>query len=232
MSIASSCPRCREPVSIPDDASLAAWVKCPLCGAEFNLREAFDLAPPSLIVLDPGAPVASIPAEGNASLMSETSSSSEIPLVQFPDQAGVSGGLPHFADDEDDDSGDLHIPLDEEAPLDGGAMIGLGQNASANGGDDFSANAFVGDNPIGADALLGFGDPAPEVADHGGVGIESGRPRKRRQSNMLLELVKVVVGGVVGLALAYYILLWMGRDPLEIADKFPSWLLPSGTPRR
>ena len=231
MSIASSCPRCHEPVSIPDDASLAAWMQCPLCRAEFILRDAFDLAPPALIVLDPGPPIASIPTEGNASLMSETSSSSEIPLVQFPDQADDSGGLPHFADDEDDDSGDLHIPLAEEAPLDGGAMIGLGLNASGNGDSAPSASAVVNNDPIVADASFDFGDPAPEGGEVGsGVGIESGQPRKRRQTNMLLEMVKVVVGGVVGLAIGYYIMLWIGEDPFNIADKLPSWLNPGASP--
>ena len=42
----STCPRCCKPVSIPSNVDAAALVRCPLCDAEYPLREAF---PPELI---------------------------------------------------------------------------------------------------------------------------------------------------------------------------------------
>lgn len=56
--------------------------------------------------------------------------------------------------------------------------------------------------------------------------IDSSRPPrrpKRPEPNMAAELVKVVVGGLVGLTLAYLIVLWvLKQDPLQLADKFPA----------
>ena len=48
----STCPRCREQVSIPSGEAPAALVRCPLCKAEYALSEALALAPPELIVVE------------------------------------------------------------------------------------------------------------------------------------------------------------------------------------
>ncbi len=46
MSAVSLCPRCHKPVSLPVGVNLAALVRCPLCDAEYELRDAI---PPKLI---------------------------------------------------------------------------------------------------------------------------------------------------------------------------------------
>jgi LSD1 subclass zinc finger protein len=69
-----------------------------------------------------------------------------------------------------------------------------------------------------------FGQERPAAAGFDAevaAAIES-RPRpKKKAPNMALELVKVIVGGFVGLLVAYQILLCAGRDPLQIAKSWP-----------
>jgi hypothetical protein len=48
----STCPRCLQMVSIPQGLDPATLVRCPLCGAEYLLDAAMNLAPPELIPAD------------------------------------------------------------------------------------------------------------------------------------------------------------------------------------
>ena len=56
------------------------------------------------------------------------------------------------------------------------------------------------------------------------------RARSKRASvGIFGQLLGIVGGGIVGLALGYYVLLWIGGarvDFLEIRDQLPQWLLP------
>ncbi len=45
----STCPKCREQVSIPPGVESAALVRCPLCEAEYPLSDSLSLAPPELV---------------------------------------------------------------------------------------------------------------------------------------------------------------------------------------
>jgi len=57
--------------------------------------------------------------------------------------------------------------------------------------------------------------------------------RQKKQKNPMFEVAKIVIGGVVGIAMAMLILWWgFGRDPLRIAPKvaqysFARWIVPS-----
>ena len=61
MSFTSSCPKCQKEVTVPDRIGAASLVRCPLCEAEFELREALALGPPALVVIeaktDDGQPI-------------------------------------------------------------------------------------------------------------------------------------------------------------------------------
>ncbi len=52
MPILSNCPKCKQPVTVPDGVDPADRVRCPLCDAEYPLSEAMESAPPALIRVD------------------------------------------------------------------------------------------------------------------------------------------------------------------------------------
>ncbi|NQU19844.1 MAG: hypothetical protein HQ567_01070 [Candidatus Nealsonbacteria bacterium] len=52
MPILSNCPKCEQPVTVPDGVDPSGQVRCPLCDAEYPLSEAMASAPPALIPLD------------------------------------------------------------------------------------------------------------------------------------------------------------------------------------
>ncbi|MHB1037900.1 MAG: hypothetical protein ACYC35_25905 [Pirellulales bacterium] len=59
MTSVSNCPRCQQPVTIPRSVDAMAQVRCPLCSAEFPLREALDhavLTPPELVAVGVAPP--------------------------------------------------------------------------------------------------------------------------------------------------------------------------------
>jgi hypothetical protein len=48
----STCPHCSQMVSIPQGWEATTLVRCPLCGAEYPLGAAMDLAPPELMPVE------------------------------------------------------------------------------------------------------------------------------------------------------------------------------------
>ncbi len=221
MSQISTCPRCRLQVSLPARASPAARVKCPLCSAEYALQDALNEMPPMLIVLDPGPVEAAVMSEAAVGAELDAGSTGMLPEVEFPDDAAA-GGLPHFADDGDVaddrdfadgvDDAEGRLSLGDEAPDESGAMIG---------------GAMIG----GAlrDEADGEGDDGEFDLGRGKDGASrptaAGR-RGQRSSGGLGEMVKAVMGGVIGLAIGYYILLWLGKDPMLLKSYLPDWLVP------
>jgi hypothetical protein len=217
MSQISTCPRCRLQISLPEKTSPAAQVKCPLCAAEYTLREALDQVPPMLIVLDPGpveSCVMSEAAVGATGATLDACSTGMLPQVEFPDapEGDEPGGLPHYADDDDVEA---RVSLGDEAPDEGGAMIGgvLRERMRSDEGneeDDFDL------------------DRRHDGASRPGV-LKAPR-RAPRSSGGIGEVLKAVIGAIVGLSIGYYILLWLGRDPLQLksflSDYLPGWLLP------
>src|SRR5437762_1261653 len=119
----STCPRCRLQISLPEKTSPAAQVKCPLCAAEYTLQEALEQVPPMLIVLDPGPVESRVLSETAVGAAVDACSTGMLPQVEFPDapEGDEPGGLPHFGDDEDVEG---RLSLGDEAPDEGGAMIG------------------------------------------------------------------------------------------------------------
>jgi len=52
MPIISKCPKCRQPVTIPDGVDPDAEVRCPLCAVVYPLRQAMAAAPPALVPVE------------------------------------------------------------------------------------------------------------------------------------------------------------------------------------
>jgi hypothetical protein len=200
----STCPRCRLQVSLPERTSPAAQVKCPLCSAEYTLQDALNELPPMLIVLDPGPVESSVMSEACVGAAADACSTGMLPEVQFPAEEGE-GGLPHFADDDDIES---RVSLGDEAPGEGGAMIGSGD------GDEPECD--LGSHGVGLDTSSN-GETA--AASRRGSGKQGG----------VGEFVKAILGAVIGLTIGYLILLWLGRDPVKLKpyfDAYVPWIVP------
>ncbi len=55
MSRVTSCPRCARQVSLPPGDDASAWVRCPLCDAQYPVQAALDYVPPLLEIVPPPA---------------------------------------------------------------------------------------------------------------------------------------------------------------------------------
>lgn len=164
----ATCPKCRDEVRVPSGASDEAQVQCPLCLEEFQLSEALEKLPPSLVVLnDPG---------GN----------------------GASHGGSHFSFGDDhgfDDRGGVALATETktEAPA-----------------FQFESSAPAGDNAVSP--ASSSSRPAPR--------------RRAKQKNMVVEMVKVVLGGVVGLGGAlvalWYLPFGKDCDPFQLGPTIAS----------
>jgi hypothetical protein len=212
MSQISTCPCCRLQVSLPQGVSPAARVKCPLCSGEYTLQEALDQVPPMLIILDSG-PLA-VMSEAAIEAELDAGSTGMLPQVEFP-QSEHEEELPHFADDDDD----ARVALGDEAPAEDGAMIG-GPLRRVAQDDDFDLDEERDGKRNGVTAKAGR-------RGHGGGGQRGGG---QRGGGGFGEFVKVIVGAVVGLVIGYYILLLLGRDPMQLKPLvemyLPEWLVP------
>jgi hypothetical protein len=187
----SSCPKCDEKVTVPNNAPRSARVRCPLCQEEYVLSEVLDKLPPALVLLD-------------------------VPDVVMDDS-------PTGFAEHGDYAGDYRVaPDDRDA-------------APAESEESSESPAFH------------FGGPSAGSATATAKPSFSATPRaKPRKKSPVVEIVKVVVGGVVGLFLAQMILWWIPisslgvpqRDPLQLGQtigkiKFISWIVPAsvrGTP--
>lgn len=89
--------------------------------------------------------------------------------------------------------------------------------------DETPAEEYAAEPAAGAPA--GFGSA---------VAIQRGPRRPKQGVGWFGQLVALVLGGVMGLSIGYYALIWIGgrdKDFLNIADKLPSWAVPKRTPR-
>ncbi len=180
----SSCPKCAEQVTVPNNAPPSARVRCPLCQEEYILSEVLDKLPPALVLLD------------------------------VPEVAGEAVGAAH-----DDDAGDYRFAAD-----DGDTAVAESDESSGTPSFDFGG--------AGAEsAAAGTAAAKPSF-----TATPRAKPRKK---SPVIEIVKVVVGGVVGLFMAQMILWWIPisslgdqqRDPVGFGRtigqySFISWIVP------
>ncbi len=150
MATIAACPKCRGAVAVGEAIDPQSSVRCPTCGAQYQLQAALEIVPPSLEVI---AAPKDQPAHTNAS--------SETHAPDFPTLQEVPHLATHFAS----------IPHAPES---------MAQRISP------------------------------------------------RQKHLLVELVKIILGGIAGLLLGYAILFWGFRvDPFHFAKILPTGLVPS-----
>ena len=175
-----ACPKCNEPVRVPDDCSPSDQLRCPCCREEFPASAVNEQLPPMLEVVSSDAadaagagPTEAGPAESE---MTEVTEASE----------GNGGGWEKLAD--------LAEASDSPEEADGGAF-------SFDTGDDAGATNSA-----------------------------AVRAARYPNKNPAVEFAKIAAGGVLAVPIALFILLWLGRDVLNVGPTIGTylpWLVPA-----
>ena len=233
------CPRCLQLVSGPEGVGLDAPVRCPLCRAEYPLRDAL---PPALIpVGGPAAPVegsaaTGAPVAGAAAATAEVApTAAEAAPADREVGVGAFSGPAEAADTAEGAPGEAGRPAAEpEQPAETEQPVEAEQPAGAAGGEggmfDFlhgdgtSAAAVAEETDDGSKPMIDTDEPSfagfRATADRGDASAPSSmaaRPR-RKEKNVARELLGAVIGGVVGLSIGYYGLNFFGGDQFDFLN--------------
>lgn len=252
MATISNCPECQQQVTLPENSTPQARVLCPLCQAEYPLEEILKSLPPQLVLLDPpttSEPTSAWMAEEDEEDSAEVAatgedsrgeaSGGEEPDSEQPDDPwGAAFGAEEFKADETADDFRANESEEESEEIE----------AEAFGEDDFSGDDFRADESEDEIELepfetanegqsLDFGDSEPnfDAERPGPAGIHgiptiAPLPNRRRRPSALRQMIGVAGGGVMGLSLGYFILLWIGgpqKDFLKVGHKLPALIVPA-----
>jgi ribosomal protein S27AE len=212
MTSISSCPRCQAAVLIASLDTPSQRLRCPTCHEMFTLDEVLDkcieLPPQASLVESNPEPK---PAEDRMTL----APTADEPLT-------LDHGEPVVP---------THVeppPMQEAASADPTPATVAPESAPEE--DEYQ---IAGHAPAPVEEPQ---QPASLSGTSGAHQFETPRRRHRHRKPKPVEvgflgnLVGIVLGGVIGLSLGYWILLWIGgreHDFLEIWDKLPSWSVPA-----
>ncbi|HJT36698.1 MAG TPA: hypothetical protein VJ783_32045 [Pirellulales bacterium] len=227
----SSCPECHRDLTIPEIGDPGQSLRCPLCDAEFAAERILADSvsfPPLAIVVGEAAAAPTGPAELPPQFGQETDqeAENESPASDTADQLA--------ADLQPDTTDSTFATADDEGEID---VTIEGEETEAPpftaGDSDLSRSER---RPSEVDDELG------EIAvDTGGVSHSvapeppslrvAAQPRRKASGwGVLGQLIGMAAGGVVGLAIGYWILLWINprADFLNLRGKLPTWMTPGG----
>ncbi|HET6879138.1 MAG TPA: hypothetical protein VFI31_03220 [Pirellulales bacterium] len=228
----SSCPTCHRDLTIPDLAERQKLLRCPLCDAQFNAEEALADSvkfPPAAIIVD------AADSHGASAAPEVAEQEPERPQYLMTGDAGAEApeyearlftDAPQTIDTEERTEM-REEPVEADAPLADSSQDAPSREAPEAGTTEASPQAENG-------------GVASEVAGEGADYESFGRqvasmrvaPKVRRQTSPLGALGQfagMALGGVLGLAIGYYVLIWIGgsqADFLELRGKLPRWLRP------
>jgi hypothetical protein len=216
-------PRCDEMVTLPAGLTPETKVRCPFSKEEFTVAEILETLPPVLEVLDgPGAgaesPWGVMAAPVAAAAVGETTEGEVVDAEK--DEGGEDAfESPYPGKDEtkekDDDEDIIDLGEEEE-----GAK-GLEEKDKEAAGDDATFPAFAAVDDAAPAGAFDFGAGAEEQGEDGEKKPLSRRPRPAKKKGGPGEIIKIVLGGIAGLAIAQAIIWWgMNKDPFKIAPYF------------
>jgi hypothetical protein len=202
MSTISKCPKCHELVTIPEGVAAGAAVRCPLCRAEYALSVVLDAIPPTLIPVEPRIPPAGLGE------MADAAREAAVP-AEFGRTAVV-------------------------APATAGPVLQswerLAAAADLAAAEAAPAPAETAETDLEPALFGGFAREAAEVSSEKkarrGAEVLAAPfpPRRRRRSGAktspLRKLVGIIGGGVLGLAIGYYLLNWIGGPRFDFLQVY------------
>ncbi|HTQ37579.1 MAG TPA: hypothetical protein VMJ32_01035 [Pirellulales bacterium] len=257
MSNSATCPRCCRVVSLPASDPIQAtrtdaWVRCPLCHSEFRLQEAIDFVPPALEIIPQPAVAVATDVDALAPLPPSTPPGRPLEDQTIPDllinperETFVSPqhefapqqpfapqptlaqpAISQFTAGENDECEDFslspELPAVRAVPMPtragfqikagGGTSSPVAIPATGTANEPWDAAGEIGNQPA-------FFPTAPPKRPRGF--------RRARRRNPIVELLMIIVGGVMGCAIGYGVLLWGFKvDPFDLAKYLPRAILP------
>ncbi|MBN2475340.1 MAG: hypothetical protein JXB62_12070 [Pirellulales bacterium] len=208
MAVISQCPKCRQPVTIPDGIGCDIEVRCPLCADVYPLGEAMAGVPPALIP---------VKTEGTTGQPGGSDATSGSGLVCEPFHVDRS---PKAATESVVGKGPS---TEEEGPRFGSAeKVDAAPQINTTGAGEGSPAIDTGQIPVDSEALAGLrieGDEPPDQPA-GETPARHRRPTQRKQKSVAKELLGAVFGGLLGLAIGYYLLNWFGGQRFDFLNVY------------
>lgn len=192
MPITSKCPKCQQPVAIPDGVEPEAEVRCPLCAVVYPLHEAIAEIPPALI------PVESHTVTGAAP---DSDSAPKSNLISEPFHTAESTDTAESPDAEQD--------VEESPQTDGAAADGV------------TPKIDIGQTPVDREVFAGFRlqeDEASQGETSDATPSQQGRRKRKREKSAAKEIVGAILGGFLGLAIGYYTLNYLGGERFDFMN--------------
>lgn len=218
MPFVANCPACEKLITIPRKSDPQSRVRCPLCEEEYLLDEALKNIPPQLQLLEvPQAAPASIgPADnrsatGTSSEPWKDSSTQQQPLGDQDESQSID--VEQFDDDEDEEDEGLELELEELPDAARPVVVTF----------DFDEDEMA----------RGFGAAGQTETPFSVLDVPNMQHLTMRRNpwlTMVRQVLGVLFGGAIGLALGYYALLWIGgprKDFLRLGEKIPAVILPA-----
>jgi hypothetical protein len=225
----SSCPTCHRDLTIPDLADRQQSLRCPLCDAQFAAEQVLaDCVnfPPAAILVDAADRLPAAGFEESIGEGPQFSMSDEPVAATNAGEAWGSAALPETAEQEEG------FETSHKAEEEWASPVPAESDASA--AEPAVSESAEASEP--AEDAGGTEDETSEKADYEAFGrqVASMRvaPKAKRQASALGalgQLMGMALGGVLGLAIGYYVLIWIGgsqADFLELRGKLPRWLRP------
>ena len=216
MPAVSACPKCGQYVTIPNDVLPAEQVRCPHCAAAFPLEDASGDPPPALIrVAAPDEEAAELIVGETDDEAADLVVDEEIPaLGAVGDEADEGPWAKATAD---------HEPSDAEAVLDEPSLYDIRPPDGESADEQADEHADAAEEPAIAAVYAEAFDftPRDRNEDDSTAALAARLRQNAEKHSMFGELVKIVLGGVVGLAIGYYLLNFFGGQQF---DRLPLYL--------
>lgn len=205
----STCPRCRRMVTLPESGDEATRVRCPLCGAEYTLGEALELAPPALIVLPvgEGGDLPTTDSKPASSLAAETFFNQGPTIVPPADGSGVeNAGCAANAESPSDFSLDFEEHLAGAESSETGVEAAFEIENDASNRDGSCANGEqLARQPLADRTSADRVKALPPVSN-----LLKPLPRKPvRKKHPIRFFIGLIVSAAFGLLIAYYTVWWI-----------------------
>jgi hypothetical protein len=214
---------------------LAIVVTPPNSSADAGRAPPADVPPPATTDLGPPASddlAARGFPESEPALHSPTMGEGGLDLLGEPSDdrpAGPPAESEHF-DAVVEDSATGEQPFDTSTD-----RFALGRRAETIDGPAADTSADI--EPDVEPSTAGASDDITEAEDDRDAGFKAPlmhvstqpRPRPSGFTSLVAQFFGVIIGGAMGLAIGYYILLWFAgakADALDLRSRLPSWLLP------